>query len=371
MPRFERSPLSHRPQIDSLRWFAALSVITLHFLYTTEATALGLAARAGVWLFFVISGFLITRILLQCRDGGGGLGVNLRRFYARRFLRIFPLYYGVLAVIVVFGLPGIRDHVAGFLTYTSNFQFIAQGHWPETAGHFWTLAVEEQFYLVWPLVILTVPRRALLGLVVALAVTAPLWRAWAATQDWSYFATYLPPVAALDTLGLGAILALGVAWYPDRVSSWAKACGVAGFGALALALLAAVVGFDEDGIALDLSITLLAGWLVYLAYVGVPGTAGRVLAWRPFVYLGTISYGIYVFHGFAAYFFSHLGLHAANTNRFVFFLVMASSTIAVAGLSWHFFERPINDLKRHFPYDRPRSAPGSPEDKSTRVGEPA
>lgn len=371
MPRFERSPLSHRPQIDSLRWFAVLSVITLHFLYTTEATALGLAARGGVWLFFVISGFLITRILLACRDAGGRVGVNLRRFYARRFLRIFPLYYGVLFVIVVFGLPGIREHVVAFLTYTSNFQFIAQDAWPRTAGHFWTLAVEEQFYLVWPLVILTVPRRFLLGLVVALAAAAPLWRAWAAAHDWGYFATYLPPVAALDTLGLGSIMALGVAWYPERVTSWATRCGIAGWGALALAGLARLGGFDPEGIALDLSITLLAGWLVYHAYLGASGLPGRVLSFRPFVYLGTISYGIYVFHGFAAYFFSHLGLYAANTNRFVFFLVMATATVAVAALSWHFFERPVNALKRHFPYDRPEAVPASPREKSDRVGEPA
>lgn len=370
MPRFEQSPLGHRPQIDSLRWFAVLSVITLHFLYTTEATALGLAARGGVWLFFVISGFLITRILLECRDAGGRVGVNLRRFYARRFLRIFPLYYGVLLVIAAFGLPGIRDHIVGFLTYTSNFQFIAQGHWPETAGHFWTLAVEEQFYLVWPLVILTVPRRALLGLVVALALAAPLWRAWAAVNDWSYFATYLPPIAALDTLGLGSILALGVGWYPERVPSWAAWCGAAGGGALAFAAVAAVAGFDPDGIALDLSITLLAGWLVYNAYVGVSGAPGRVLSFKPFVYLGAISYGIYVFHGFAAYFFSHLGLHAANTNRVVFFLVMTSATIVIAALSWRFFERPVNALKRHFPYDRPDRAPGGPRDETVQVGGP-
>lgn len=350
MPRFSTTPLNHRPQIDALRWFAALSVLGLHFLYTSEATALGLAARAGVWLFFVISGFLITGILLRCRESTASVGENLRRFYIRRVLRIFPLYYGVLLVLFVLDVPDIRNHFPAFLTYTSNFEFIAHREWPVMGGHFWTLAVEEQFYLVWPLIILTVPRRYLLGSILVLAASAPLWRIWAAVSDWGYFATYLPPVAALDTLGLGAILALGVKWYPGRVRSWANWAGFAGITALVVAGLTRLFDLDPHGIALDMAITLLAGWSVYHAYVGFSGPTGRVLSFRPFVYLGAISYGIYVFHAFAAYFFSHVGLHIATTNAVVFFLILTVATIGVAALSWHLFEKPINDLKRYFPY---------------------
>src|SRR5262245_37077801 len=134
----------------------------------------------GVDLFFVLSGFLITGILLACRrpleDGLQSVGFTARRFYARRFLRIFPLYYAVLALASV-ALTLEPAILASLWTYTFNLVGAWKGALSgRLISHFWSLAVEEQFYLVWPWVILLVPRRALVPLVCATIAVGPLSR---------------------------------------------------------------------------------------------------------------------------------------------------------------------------------------------------
>lgn len=150
------SALSHMKQLDGLRAIAVLSVLYYHFY--SNALPFGIM---GVRLFFVLSGFLITGILLQCRrlaeTGGQSSLFTLRRFYIRRFLRIFPLFYLVLLVSAVINLQGFRDGLWWHAAYLSNVYFAAGGNAGATI-HFWSLSVEEQFYLIWPWLILYVPR---------------------------------------------------------------------------------------------------------------------------------------------------------------------------------------------------------------------
>jgi peptidoglycan/LPS O-acetylase OafA/YrhL len=143
--------------LDALRAFAILSVMACHLLSYRVARE---GAR-GVSLFFVLSGFLITGILLNCkryveRDGQPRL-YTLRQFYVRRFLRIFPLYYLVVIVLWLLHDTGARMSIYWLLAYAGNVQHAVlyhQHNWPRLSiAHFWTLAVEEQFYLVWPWVI--------------------------------------------------------------------------------------------------------------------------------------------------------------------------------------------------------------------------
>src|SRR5262245_34719431 len=141
------------PQLDGLRALAVLGVLVCHST-DSEWAHLG---PFGVRLFFVISGFLITRILLEQR--GAPVGSVLRAFYWRRLGRIAPLYYVALIVYWSFGVPGARELWPWLVTYTSNMVD------PATplgfVGHFWSLAVEEQFYLVWPPLVLLLSRRTL------------------------------------------------------------------------------------------------------------------------------------------------------------------------------------------------------------------
>src|SRR5262249_9634937 len=137
---------------------AVIGVMYHHFY--ERAGGVGWAAL-GVRLFFVLSGFLITGILLRCRDlaaaSSGGRSRQLRLFYARRALRILPLAYVVVLAATFVNLPGMQETLPWHLRYTSNISFALHRDSSALSGHFWSLAVEEQFYLVWPCLILFLP----------------------------------------------------------------------------------------------------------------------------------------------------------------------------------------------------------------------
>ena len=135
----------------------------------------------GVQLFFVLSGFLITGILLRCRgdeDAGGKIS-RMRQFYVRRFLRIFPLFYAVLFAAALLNIRPVRETLLWHVSYLSNLQMALAGGWSGPVSHFWSLAVEEQFYLLWPCLILFLPRKYLLWAILIAIATAPdLQNSW-------------------------------------------------------------------------------------------------------------------------------------------------------------------------------------------------
>lgn len=137
---------SRATEIDFLRAYAVLAVIATH---SSRVVTVGITGYHGVLLFFVISGFLITGILLDARATNGPTRGILTAFYARRFLRIFPIYYAVLFVAFVLGFQNVRAEIGWLLTYLSNWYFASRG-FTGPASHLWSLAVEEQFYLFWP-----------------------------------------------------------------------------------------------------------------------------------------------------------------------------------------------------------------------------
>jgi peptidoglycan/LPS O-acetylase OafA/YrhL len=348
-------------QLDAVRAFAVLAVVACH---TFDAQRDGWAefGANGVQLFFVISGFLISGILIDARRDATALGQPItgvfRAFYARRALRIFPVYYLTLAIGALVAVQGMRENLGWNLLYLSNWQIAFDGHWG-TVTHIWSLAVEEQFYLLWPLVVLLAPRRLLpwvIGsmLVVALATRALLT---ASTDMWSDGIAILTP-SVLDSLGLGALLAL--LWRGssnvDRIVTWIGALAVAVFalGQVADHLL---VSLPDVSAVTNVWWSLLFVWVVHNTARGVHGPVARLLTWRPLVYIGTVSYGVYLFHLFVVPVAGiverkvgvNLPIPAPGLGRFV---VVAIVSIAVAALSWTFIERPINEQKHRFPYVR-------------------
>jgi peptidoglycan/LPS O-acetylase OafA/YrhL len=355
------------PQLDGLRFFAVMAVVVAH---NWDPTLTGwLLDRVnlgglGVGLFFVLSGFLITGILLQGRQDGPAPPNRLwfmRQFYVRRFLRIFPIYYLVLIGITILGSE--RSEVLPWLyTYTTNIYI-----WHHLIflrfSHFWTLAVEEQFYLLWPLLLLFLPRRWLVPTLIVLISVAPLYRLYATYRypaDASLAGSFTSgtlTLGHLDSLGLGALLAIAFQARGDRVRATLTRIVLPLGLAIYLTVLAlshyriddrAMLALDKTGAALAFCS------LVGVASIGLRGLSGRVLEYGPIVYLGKISYGIYIFHLLVpliafAWFAKHLGIDYSNRG-FINFLATSAATIAVAALSWQFFEAPINRLKRHFPY---------------------
>jgi peptidoglycan/LPS O-acetylase OafA/YrhL len=349
-------------QLDALRAFAVLGVVACHTFDPIRQSWTGYGAY-GVQLFFVISGFLITGILIDARRDADAIGAPkggvFRSFYARRALRIFPIYYLTLAVGTMIGVQGMREHLGWNLLYLSNWRIALDGYWGSVT-HVWSLAVEEQFYLLWPLVVLLAPRRLLPWAIGAMIAAALATRAYLtfATDMWADGIGIVTP-AVLDALGLGALLAL--LWRTtgnvDRIVRW--------LGVLALVILATEVVLsrvvDGSSAITDIWWPLLFVWIVHRTARGVTGPVGRMLQWRWLAYIGLVSYGIYLFHLFVVpvgeIAEDRLGVDLPIPELGLMrFVVVAVVSIAVAAASWTLFERPINDQKRRFPYIRRASA---------------
>jgi peptidoglycan/LPS O-acetylase OafA/YrhL len=339
---------AYSPQLDGLRAVAVLAVAWSHW---ERPFQFGIPFGAGVHLFYVLSGFLITRILLALRAEPDRAGA-LRAFYARRALRIFPAFYLTLALAWLADVPPVRETLAWHAAYLSNVLVFITETWPGSISHFWSLAVEEQFYLVWPWLIVFAPRRWLKPAVMAAVVSAPLFRWWLANDGYRETLLAVLTPGCLDSLGVGALLALAAL---TPASAPRHASSIVVMAALAWT---ALVWSENLGATLPLALiaikqtlqALVFGWLVFRAAAGFEGRAGRVLSARPVVYIGRISYGIYLAHGFAGEILASVGVSSRAIPEPWRFLILASLTVGVAAASWHLLERPLNRLKRLFPY---------------------
>jgi peptidoglycan/LPS O-acetylase OafA/YrhL len=358
---------AYRPQLDGLR---ALAVAAVAWSHWERPYQFGIPFGSGVHLFFVLSGFLITGILLEVR-AQTDRAAAVRAFYIRRALRIFPAFYLTLALAWWANVPLLRETLGWHATYLSNVRIFVTATWPGSLSHLWSLAVEEQFYLVWPWLIVFAPRRWLKPAVIAAIAAAPLVRWWLARLGYNETLLAVLTPGSLDSLGVGALLALLMAEgrLPSAISAPGDRPSTAGmFAGLSLASLSALLVAQGTGVNLPLALiaikqTLQAvvfAWLVMRATEGFAGVPGRVLSWSPVIYVGRISYGIYLVHGFAGEILAAVGVSSRTLPEPWRFLILSGLTIGVAAMSWHLMERPLNALKVRFPYVR-----------STRLVEPA
>jgi peptidoglycan/LPS O-acetylase OafA/YrhL len=335
-------------QLDGLRAIAVLAVILSH-TGPPVLDRLGLGWH-GVQLFFVLSGFLITGILLDARDTNT-VRHTLRAFYARRFLRIFPAYYVVVAATALIGIPEVRQGLPWHLAYLSNWRAAHLGAWEGSTSHLWSLSVEEQFYLCWPLIILGCPMAGLPVLLAVAVLVGPLTRYLAIATGQGQFVALLPTPSNLDPLALGAGLAFIWRHAPHRRVG-ARRIALAG----AVVALVAAPFLPPGNLALHLLGTaLFFTWLVDRAAAGFSGVPNAILTSPPVVYLGTISYGLYLIHNFigaAAWrveqrFDVWMRVPSRGYGQFAYVFV---ATLILASLSWRYIERPLNNLKNRFPY---------------------
>ena len=372
----ELNPAGYMPQLDALRAFAVGAVLVHHLLdpeLLPEFIVDLSPGLLGVKLFFVLSGFLITGILLRARPGPGDSAWHVaRQFYMRRFLRIFPLYYFVIGVMLLLGVQDVKDHVWSLLTYTFNFDVAFQGWYPGTVAHFWSLAVEEQFYLFWPFLILFAPRGWLFPGTILMIALGPLYRVLAIVLELNPVAYYTVTFASLDALGIGALAAIlaGGRPAPSRLRSVLSRYVAPSAAAAAAALFVLEDLFDAALLPyaafFETALALLFVWAVAAASSGVKGPIGGILTLKPLRYCGRIAYGIYVYHVLVRQPVFVLGNAAGLTWALgdpLNFAVTTLVTIGVAALSWHVMEAPINALKDRFAYSRltPRKAPAPAE----------
>jgi len=359
--------------LDGLRAVAVALVMLLHFGYLN-------GGWIGVQVFFVLSGFLITGVLLADRDAP--LGSYLRRFYWRRTLRIFPLYYGCLAVLgvcyAIWKRPAeLPDNAVSLLTYTYNFTRLSPD-WQASPffTHFWSLAVEEQFYLFWPFVVHGLSRRALIALSAALVVIGPVFRWGLATAltDGARSAydigdsVYWFPLSHADAFAAGALVAL--LRVGDRIRRPALVA-VAAMAAVAIGGVMNLRALRGDNVDLPLGTmgfplasvdnavhiwgyTLLnvgSGALIAAAVASHRvGGAVSALGWTPLAGLGKISYGIYVLHWPLLVLFNASIRYRPMTIRGALLCAAWMAIVAaVAWVSWRFYESPFLAMKDRLP----------------------
>jgi peptidoglycan/LPS O-acetylase OafA/YrhL len=351
------------PQLDALRAFAVGAVLVHHglderFLPAVLSSMPG--GDLGVKLFFVLSGFLITGILLQWRKISVEPDrlVAARQFYIRRFLRIFPLYYFVVLSAFLLNVTPVRTEIWWLLTYTFNFRVAMLGWWPENVSHFWSLAVEEQFYLFWPWVILFVPGRGLMPAALTMVLLGPLYRLFALIWE-NGIAFYTVTFSSFDALGIGALLAIacrGAPAPPHVRLTWSVVVLPCAAVALLILWTGKIWSFVPGNLVdvfIDSTIALIFGWMVCGASAGFTGPLGNLLEWEPLRYCGRVAYGIYVYHLLLAEPVYSLGVRLGfgwARGGYLSFAVATLVTVAVASLSWHFLEQPINALKSRFSY---------------------
>jgi len=353
----KQNQLKHMIQLDALRAIAVFGVLVYHWLpqqfFLNSTVGVG---TLGVKLFFVLSGFLITLILLNTREnleGNQRIWVNIRNFYIRRFLRILPIYYLTLFLTTIFFL-GLHPSFIWHFAYLSNFYY-AWHKW-DINSPFWSLAIEFQFYLFWPLFVLFVPKKHLDKLIYSTIIIAPLLRILClqmALNDGIRIHLLTP--ACFDSLGLGALLAFYN--YNQNRSRSKSLLSNLGFwigGSLSFALIITKNHIDP-GLRLvvqDSINALFFVWVVDRAARGFGNITGSILEFKPLVYLGKISYGIYIYHSFVAgavvlTILNYLGFSYPKSVG-IQFVLNTVTTIVVAMLSWQYIEQPINNLKRHF-----------------------
>lgn len=327
------------PQLDGLRAVAILGVMIWHF-WPESLAAVHLPVSLGVELFFVLSGFLITRILLN----GDNKVEFFAKFYLRRALRLFPLYYLVLTILL-FISGEVRDAWFSYAFYGVNFWVAEHQQWG-VATHFWSLAVEEQFYLIWPLIVLTISRRALEIVCITLIGCGVLFRISVVIFTDNLFAAFFLLPGCIDQLACGALLALCGLRNPPYPSKLVRLVAVGAGSAVATIVCWHLIPGRHVLSAMLYSLALPFFFLlVRSAACGHRGPVGRILGDPVLCYLGRISYGIYVIH-FVVPWLMGPSIYALQPP--VKFVIYSGATIGLAALSWHFYETPINRRRGRF-----------------------
>jgi len=347
----------YMPQLDCLRAIAVASVAYNHWL--PDWTFNLPFGNSGVQLFFVLSGFLITGILVRARSAcsNGGRFHVLRSFYARRFLRIFPLYYGVVLVACLADVEPFRETVLWNVTYTTNFYLFFRQDFHLWISHFWSLAVEEQFYLVWPFVMLFAPVRRLKSIIVATITLAIVYRVGIALAFPGVRLSGVLLIGNLHALGGGALLAVLCANSKAaiRLTRWCLIIG--GCGTIILYGYGYAAPGPSSQVVLEfrhVCMISLFCWVTHAAAVGFRGRTKALFENPVLVSLGTVSYGIYILHNLATPALTHfadaLGIDETVAGGIPRLLCLVAMTVGCAYLSWFLYEKPINSYKRYFPY---------------------
>lgn len=375
------------PILDGIRGIAILLVMTFHFWIVGIAGGTRLWERVygdvagmgwiGVDLFFVLSGFLITGILYDSRQTPH----YFRVFYGRRLLRIFPLYYAALALFFVIG-PFVLAHIhVRTLASMQNASAVRLFSWtyllnwyegmrgwnavPHPLQHFWSLAIEEQFYLIWPFLVLNLARRPLMAVCLGLMAVALTARAIVYSLHLP-FAAYLWTVCRADSLAAGAIVALAARDPRDWqvLLKWARRLALPALGGIILAriLNSRCTGGPGDTPTFFMNVFeftlagIFFGACIAIAVASHRHSRGHRLVASPFLlFFGKYSYCLYICHLPIIVVFAKAGLNSGHLAKLLHSELLSvlavdcvafAASVAIAFASWHLFEKQWLKLKK-------------------------
>jgi peptidoglycan/LPS O-acetylase OafA/YrhL len=351
-------------QLDGLRAFAIISVMIAHWHQSSIKIDIlkNLPFGSGVTLFFVISGFLITKILLDFREQNNEENRSqfhsIKSFYVRRSLRIFPIYYLTILILFIVGFADIHKVLPWLLSYTTNIYMTLQNDYIGPYTQFWSLAVEEQFYLFWGFLVVFIPKQYIKGTILTLSFLSVLLLIYTKLFTGYWLANSLV-ICQLHTLGLGALIAYYIKYKPDFMNTLNLTL-VKGLALLLSLIFILIYVYQKpEGLYENLKhykdpfITLIYFFIVLIAVRdGFKGLMKGVLENRVMIYIGKISYGLYIYHSFMAFLFfdffnKFIGL---KTSQFGYTLVFFGMNMIIASISWYLIEKPVTGLKRYFKY---------------------
>ena len=346
----------HYFELDGIRAIAALMVIFFHFFSGTEGTGFmkfvqktSVFGQTGVTLFFVLSGFLITRILIATKKNSN----YFSSFYIRRALRIFPLYYFVL-VCLYFVVPFVTGSVfvplqkqVSFWTYLQNFAISFR--WNQIGpNHFWSLAIEEQFYLFWPLTVYLLSLKRLKQFIFVICGFVLLLRVVLVLKGYDVFYNTF---TRIDALAIGAYLSIielkeGL----NKNHSRKYLIGLIFLFSPLFLLWTLTGGVGNIYIQICKDSLLALAYFCLIGYslsISANSIFKKILLIKPLNFTGRISYGLYVYHPFCFHFMFY---YFETKYVWVNFFLGTTLCFAVAALSFYLFESRFLRLKKHFTY---------------------
>lgn len=347
------SSSEHLPALDGLRGLAILLVILFHTFHF-------MPGWCGVDLFFVLSGFLITGQLIESKHH-----INyFKSFWIKRFLRIFPLYYLVLAIILIpknfFNIHTVSFSSWSYWFYLQNWEYVYMSAFPDgkdTLNHFWSLAIEEQFYFVFPILIKYIPNKNLPWILISLIISAICFRYYYFNNE--NIGYYVATISRMDALSIGALIAIIIRENKSLLAKWTHYFFYHSLIYIVLAItINADVHFTNPLIA-KFGLTayaLLFGCLLIYSLCPSPKSYFKKFLLNDILrYIGKISYGLYVFHWILYVFIKapleesiYNILHLSILSKIIVSLLVLLLSIILSHLSYHYFEKKIMNLKPFF-----------------------
>lgn len=361
----------YQPQFDGLRALAVLTVMIDHFSADVPNFPLPdwiHLGATGVRLFLVLSGYFITASLRRARDQMELQSISasktISNFYWRRFLRITPAYFAFAGIALLLNLGAIRENWPWVFSGSVNWLIALKAQWPLTISHLWSICVQEQFYLFWPLLVLFLPRKWMLPAIVSVVLAGIAFRVGCVIFSVPAIARWVLPFGSLDSLAAGAVLG----WWGAQLKPHRNNWFLAWIGLSMLTVAAVLRNADPTQLKSVFVEPLEAGAFVLLVArtaAGFDGSLARFLTNPGLVFAGRISYGLYIYHILVAMVLSRW---LPSELRFVIaipslrLVVFGLATLGLATASWYLLEQPINRFRTRKTERALRSEPVNDED---------